>query len=121
MSVLVWCGVGALGSLGALARFAVDGRVQSRVRGDFPLGTLLVNFSGAFALGVLAGAAVVGDALLLAGTGFLGAYTTFSTWMFETQRLAEEDESRLALVYLAASLVGGLACAAAGWAIGALL
>jgi fluoride exporter len=121
MSTLVWCGVGALGALGALARFAVDSRVQERTRWDFPLGTLVVNLTGATALGCLVGADVGGDALLLAGTGFLGAYTTFSTWMFEAQRLAEEDEGRIALLYLGASLAGGIGCAALGWAFGAAL
>ena len=54
-------------------------------------------------------------------TGFLGAYTTFSTWMLETQRLAEEGAPRLAAAYVAASVAGGLGCGAAGWWIGSLL
>jgi fluoride exporter len=121
MTLLVWCGVGGLGALGALLRFALDTQVQTRVSDELPLGTLAVNLSGALALGVLTGAHVGGDALLLAGTGLLGAYTTFSTLMFETQRLAEEDDGWIALAYLATSVAGGLACAALGWWIGSLL
>jgi CrcB protein len=121
MTLLVWGGVAALGALGALLRFAVDSALQARAGDELPLGTLAVNLSGALALGVLTGAHVGGDALLLAGTGLLGAYTTFSTWMFETQRLVEEDDGRIALGYVAASVAGGLACGAAGWWIGTLL
>jgi CrcB protein len=121
VTLLVWCGVAALGSLGAILRFVVDTQIQARASDQLPLGTLAVNLGGGLVLGVLTGAHVGGDALLLAGTGFLGAYTTFSTWMFETQRLAEEGEGRIALGYVAASVAGGLACGALGWAIGALL
>jgi CrcB protein len=119
--MLVWCGVGVLGALGALLRFAVDTQVQARASDELPLGTLAVNLTGALALGVLTGADVGGDALLLAGTALLGAYTTFSTWMFETQRLAEEGDGWIAVGYVVVSVAGGLACGAAGWAIGALL
>jgi CrcB protein len=121
MSVLAWCGVGALGAVGALLRFAVDTQVQARSADELPLGTLAVNLSGALALGVLTGAHVGGDALLLAGTGLLGAYTTFSTWLFETQRLAEEGEGWIALGYVVATLAGGALCGVAGWWIGSLL
>ena len=68
-------------------RFLLDGAVASASGAAFPWGTLAVNLSGAFALGVLAGAALSDDAYRLAGTGLLGAYTTFSTWMLETHRL----------------------------------
>ena len=121
MSVLVWIGVAVLGGLGSLARFRLDELVQLRVRGDFPAGTLIVNVSGSFVLGVLNGAGAAGDGLLLAGTGFLGAYTTFSTWMLETERLGEEGERRLALLNLGVSLAAGFAAAVLGRAIGSAL
>lgn len=121
MSVLVWTGVAALGGLGALLRFRLDDLVQSRVSGELPLGTLAVNLAGSFCLGVLTGLSVTGDALLLAGTALLGSFTTFSTWMLETERLAEDGEGRLALANLAVSLGGGLAAAGIGWALGAAL
>jgi len=116
--VLVWVGVALLGGMGALLRFSVDGIVAERAGSEFPWGTFAVNISGAFVLGLLAGAALHGDALLLAGTATLGSYTTFSTWMLETHRLGEDGELWLALVNIVASLVVGVAAAALGRAIG---
>jgi CrcB protein len=80
-----------------------------------------VNLSGSFALGLLTGLSITGDALLLLGTGLLGSFTTFSTWMLETDRLVEDGLSGLAAAYVALSLAGGLACTGAGWALGSLL
>jgi fluoride ion exporter CrcB/FEX len=71
----------------------------------------------AFTLGLLTGLTVTGDALLLLGTGLLGAFTTFSTWMLEAQRLGEEGELRVLAAYLVTSLLAGLAAAGLGWAI----
>jgi CrcB protein len=116
--VLVWVGVGVLGGLGAIARFLVDGLVSARAGGGFPIGTLAVNVSGAILLGLLAGLAVHGDALLLAGTAVLGSYTTFSTWMLETHRLAEDGQGAAALANIAISLALGIAAAALGRWIG---
>jgi CrcB protein len=121
MSAAVWVGLAAAGGIGAVARFVLDGGLSARARGVLPLGTLAVNLTGALVLGLLAGAGVAGDALRLAGTGFVGAYTTFSTWMFESHRLAEEGELRAAALNVAGSLVLGLAAAALGrWIGGAL-
>jgi CrcB protein len=116
VTVLVWLGVAALGGVGALLRFGVDGFVAGRAgsSSEFPWGTFAVNISGAFVLGVLVGAALHGDALLLAGTALLGSYTTFSTWMFETHRLGEDGELWLALLNVAASLAVGLGAAELG-------
>lgn len=121
MSVLVWTGVVLLGGVGSVLRFLVDGAVGSRLGRDFPFGTLVVNVSGAVILGLLTGLALEGNAALLAGTATVGSYTTFSTWMLETQRLAEEREVRGAMVNVIGSLVLGVAAAAAGKAIGAWL
>ena len=121
MSVLVWIGVAGLGAAGALLRFELDGLVQRRAAGDFPFGTLVVNVLGSFCLGLLLGLSVGGDALLLAGTALLGSFTTFSTWMFETERLAEDGEGRLACANLRVSVAAGLGAGAAGWLIGAAL
>ena len=118
MRVLVWAGVALLGGVGALLRFAVDGFVAEHAGGEFPWGTFVVNISGAFVLGLLAGAALHGDALLLAGTAVLGSYTTFSTWMLETHRLAEEGDLMLALVNVVASLAAGVGAAELGRLIG---
>lgn len=116
-----WVGVAALGAVGALARFHLDALVQRRTAGAFPAGTLTVNLVGSFLLGLLTGLSVASGTMLVLGTGLLGSFTTFSTWMLETERLAEEGESRVALANLALSLAAGLAAAAAGWALGAVL
>ena len=119
--VLVWIGVGALGGAGAIARLLLDGAVSERAGRSFPLGTFVVNATGALVLGVLNGADVTGDALLLAGTATLGSYTTFSTWMLESQRLGEDGERGALALNLAASLAAGLAAAALGRALGRAL
>ena len=108
MSAWVWIAVLVLGGLGAIGRFLLDGLVSGRIQKDFPLGTLAVNLSGAFLLGLLTGLALEGDALLLAGTATLGSYTTFSTWMLETHRLAEDGEFVLGTANALLSLVFGV-------------
>jgi CrcB protein len=121
MTALVWIGVALLGGVGALLRFRLDALVQVRFAGEFPLGTFAVNLAGSFCLGVLTGLSVTGDTLLLAGTALLGSFTTFSTWMLETERLGEEGQERLALLNLGVSFGGGLAAALLGWVLGAAL
>jgi fluoride exporter len=113
--------IAVLGGLGAIARFLLDGAVASRLGRAFPFGTLAVNLTGAFALGALDGAAVGGEALRLAGVGFLGGYTTFSTWALEAHRLGEDGRIRLGLANLAVSLALGLGCAWLGRELGAAL
>jgi CrcB protein len=119
MSVPVWTAVGLLGGLGALARFLVDGFVAARAGRDFPIGTFVVNMSGAAVLGLLVGLGFTGDRLLLAGTATLGSYTTFSTWMLESQRLVEDGELGIAAGNLLVSLVAGFGAVALGRFIGA--
>jgi CrcB protein len=114
-------GIGLVGGLGAIGRFLLDGAVSGRAGRSFPWGTLAVNVTGAFALGVLAGATISDDAYRLAGTGLLGAYTTFSTWALESHRLAEEGRMRLGLANLLVSLVAGVAAAWLGQRIGGVL
>lgn len=114
MNVLTWIGVGALGGVGALARFLVDGAVAARAAGEFPLGTLVVNATGALILGILTGLTLGAHASLLAGTALIGSYTTFSTWMLETHRLVEESAVRSAVLNVVVSLAIGLAAAAVG-------
>jgi CrcB protein len=117
-AVLVWCGVAVCGGLGAVLRFVVDGAVLRRLATGLPLGTWVVNLSGAFVLGVLDGLVLPHDAALVVGTGVIGSYTTFSTWMLETQRLGEERRSGAAALNLALSLTGGLLLAWVGLRIG---
>jgi len=105
----LWLGVGVLGGLASLARFLIARLVAESTRGDFPLGTLAVNLSGTLVLGVLLGAALRGDGYLLAGTATIGSYTTFSTWMFESEREGEARRRVAILVNLLAGLALGLA------------
>lgn len=118
MSVVVWAGVVLLGGVGAVLRFLVDGAVGRRVDTAFPLGTLVVNLSGAVVLGLLAGLALSPTTALLAGTATVGSYTTFSTWMLETHRLGEERQNLYLAANVLVSLVAGIGAAAAGMAIG---
>ncbi len=121
MSLPVLMAVGVLGGLGALARFLLDGAVARWAGSAFPAGTLAVNLSGAFVLGVVVGAALDGDAYRFAALGFLGAFTTFSTWALESHRLGEEGRLRLGALNFAVSLVLGVALAWAGREVGLLL
>lgn len=121
MSVGVWIAMAGCGGVGAVARYAADTAITARVRTAFPWGILLVNLTGSFALGVLVGAAVDADALFVAGSGFLGGYTTFSTWMVQTERLGDEELPGLMLTNWLVPMVAGLAAAGAGWALGAAL
>ena len=116
-----WAGVGALSMVGALARFTLAGAVQIRARWPFPIGILAVNTSGSFALGALAGAGASGWALRLAGAALLGSYSTFSTWMLDSQQLFATRNGRGALVNIAGSLALGLAAVALGWSLGRTL
>jgi fluoride exporter len=112
--LLVLLGVGCAGGVGAAARFLLDGAIAERVGRDFPYGTYVVNVSGSLLLGVLAGGALHGDPYRLAGVGAVGGYTTFSTWVLESQRLAEDGQRRLALLNFAISLASGVVAAALG-------
>ncbi len=111
MSTAVWAGVFVIGGLGAVTRFVVDRTVARRTASAFPFGTLVVNLSGAVLLGFVSALALSQHAALLVGTAFVGAYTTFSTWMFETHRLAEERQWRPAAANIAVSVVLGIAAA----------
>lgn len=117
----VWIGAGALGAVGSVARFLLDGFISRRTPGDLPWGTLTVNIVGAFAIGIVVGTGLVGDERFLVAGGLLGSFTTFSTWMFETQRLAEDGQERAALGNLVVSVALGIGAVALGWWIGALL
>ena len=120
-TLLIWCGVAIFGGLGAVARFELDGLVQGRLDTELPFGTLVVNGLGSLLLGLLIGLHLTESDLLLAGVATLGSFTTFSTWMLETQRLAEDGEGGLALANVIGSIALGLVAAALGWAIGAAL
>ena len=100
------------GSLGALARYGVSFWVQERVAGAFPYGTFIVNISGCLIMGLVMtrlneGAEVSVNWRFLVPVGFIGAYTTFSSFEFEMFRLAEQGASLVGLAYMVSSLVLG--------------
>jgi CrcB protein len=119
VSIAVWAGVVLIGGFGSVARFLVDRTVARRSPGPFPYGTLAVNLSGAVLLGFISGLTLSHNAALLAGTAFVGAYTTFSTWMLETHRLAEERQNWPAVANIVVSVILGVAAACLGqWIAG---
>jgi fluoride exporter len=121
MTIVVWAGVVVLGGAGAVLRFLIDRAIASRVARPFPFGTLTVNLTGAVLLGLLSGLTLSHQMALLAGTAFVGSYTTFSTWMLETQRLAEERQVWPAAANIVVSVVLGVAAALLGqWIAGRL-
>ena len=126
MTALAWVAVAALGGAMAIARFLVDSTVATRFdegwfRGDFPVGTLAVNLSGAVVLGIFAGATLSGSAYTILAGGGVGTYTTFSTWMLESHRAGEDGDARVLWANIAVSLAAGLVAVALGHWIGGLL
>ncbi|MBT2565321.1 fluoride efflux transporter CrcB [Arthrobacter sp. ISL-85] len=117
--------LGLAGGLGAASRFVVDGLVRSRIRTALPLGTIAINVTGSFLLGLLAGAVIVHAAppvlQAIAGTGFLGGYTTFSTASFETVRLVQSRRTGLALLNALGTAAASVGAAAGGLAVAGLL
>jgi len=116
-----WIAFLAAAALGAPARYLIDGWVQDHTSGVFPWGTFVVNVTGCFVLGLLTGLGLYHGlhpgTLTVLGTGGIGAYTTFSTFSFETVRLAEEGAVDEAFRNAAASFLVGLAAASAGVAL----
>jgi CrcB protein len=117
-------GIALAGAVGAPFRYLVDRIVQGRKQGLFPLGTFVVNLSGSFLLGIIAGLALYhafpDTPTAILGSGFCGAYTTFSTFTYETLALAEERAYGAAFSnVLLSSIVPALA-AGAGLALAAL-
>jgi CrcB protein len=110
--------IAVAGAAGALARYGIGTAVGPR---DFPWQTLGINLAGSFALGFLLRS---GDlrgwsdvAVAAVGVGFLGAFTTFSTFSVETQSMLRDGRAVTAIGYVLASVVGGVALAAAGYAL----
>jgi CrcB protein len=116
-----WIAVGLLGGLAAAARFAIDAAIAARADSEFPLGILVVNLSGALILGIVAGAALHGEALVIVAGGGIGSFTTFSTWILDSHRLAVAGNVRLAWLNIGVSLAAGFAAVAFGHWLGGIL
>ncbi len=114
----LFLGVAVTGAIGAPARYLLDGFIQARSGGDFPFGTLFINVSGSLVLGFITGLALYhalpNTPRVLLGTGFCGAYTTFSTFAFESVRLSEEGEQLRAFANVSVSVVASLLAAGVG-------
>ena len=111
----------AAGGGGAVARFLLDRAVVDRTRGVFPWGTLVINVTGTLLLGLITGLALhhglSKSAKIVLGSGFCGAYTTFSTFTFETVRLIEEGALTEAFRNVAGTMLACGAAAALGLAL----
>jgi len=125
---VIWVLIVVGGAAGGVMRYTVAGIVQRRTRGGFPTGTMTVNLTGAvaagFVVGLVASRGFDDSAVGWLTTGILGGYTTFSTWMVETD-LAAADGGRAGLrraaVNLLVALVVGVTLAAMGYWLGSLL
>lgn len=122
---MIWLAIAVAGALGATARYVVDHLVSVRLPHTLPWGTFLINVSGSLLAGLvtaLAAGGVLGPEVsrVVAG-GFLGAYTTFSTAMYESVRLLEVGARRRAVTNLALPLVASVAAASIGWQLATLL
>lgn len=117
----IFIGVG--GFAGAITRYVVDGFVSDRTGGGFPWGTFVINITGSFVLGLLFAlsqerAILPAEIRAPVMIGFIGAYTTFSTWMLESWRLIEAGAWPSAIANLGGSLVLGLVAVLLGMTLG---
>lgn len=103
---------------GAIMRYAVISFVKKRTKRDFPVGTWLVNLTGSFLLGVFVGKGLNGAVYALLGTGFCGAFTTFSTFKLELVQLWRNQNKKIFSAYLVSSYVLGLFAAWLGFMVG---
>jgi CrcB protein len=123
MTSLVLAGIiGLAGASGASARYVLGRFIAERAGSQFPLGTLLINVTSAFAIGlffVLAGRKLISPAMQgILATGFLEGYTTFSTMSWEGVQLARGGSTRLSLLYLAGNVAIGLVAVVLGLVLG---
>ena len=106
MMEYVFVGIG--GALGSLARYSLGRIVSGKATTTFPLGTFIINITGAFLLGIVSTLSLNPNIYLLLADGFLGAYTTFSTFMYEGFNLFQGNEKLNAIVYILGSLIIGI-------------
>jgi CrcB protein len=114
------------GSLGTLCRYGLAGLAQRIAGTSFPVGTFVVNIVGCLVFGLVAGLfedriGLTGEARFIILTGFMGAFTTFSTYMFESVSLMQHGQWLLAGVNIGGQIVGGVACILVGMALGRIV
>lgn len=116
---MTWLLVVLGGMVGAPLRYLVDVRMTARLGSGFPFGTLVANTAACALLGLVAGLGLAADApaYVLLGTGVAGAMSTYSTFAFETVRLAEEGRARRAMIYAVASPAAGLSALLLGLSV----
>ena len=107
------------GGVGAGLRYGLDAAVQRWLGARFPWGILVVNLTGALALGILSAGVVDATGLWILGAGLLGGYTTFSSVAVTTVLLADEGRTRASVLYGAGTLVASIGLASAGTVLGA--
>jgi CrcB protein len=121
---VIWTGLAVAGAVGAPCRYLLDRFVSERIGGRFPWGTLVINVSGSLLLGLIVGAALYhalpNTPKVILGTGFCGAYTTFSTWTYETVRLLEDGDATNALRNALYGVIASGAAAGLGLALATL-
>jgi CrcB protein len=116
-------GIALAGSLGALARYGLSTWIQNTWPGPFPWGTLAVNLLGSFFFGLVWALAeerglLSQEARIILLSGFMGAFTTFSTLMFESGQLLTGGRAVLAAANIGLQVVAGLGCLFLGLALG---
>ena len=105
------------GMAGALSRFFIQKLIKTKV---IPISTIMINLLGSFLLGWIVGKGVHGDMYLLAGTGYMGAFTTFSTLNVDIINLIRSKQRKSAVIYFSTTYIGGLLLAMAGMLAGRL-
>lgn len=116
MTEMVLVAIG--GFFGAIIRYIISKRANTKIKGNFPAGTIIVNLLGAFLLGILLGANITGPMYLLLGIGFMGAFTTFSTFKLESEKLRLSGSRKYWMIYIITTYIGGLLLAFLGLVIG---
>lgn len=124
-SFILLIGIGLAGAVGALARYVLGRSIDERVNSILPWGTLLINVSGAFVIGILSALSTRNHlpayVTLIFSTGFLGGYTTFSTMSWEGVQLTRAGGLRESSFYLGGTVVLGLLATASGLGLGWLI
>lgn len=109
------------GFFGAISRFGLSSLIKSKTTTTFPIATLIINLLGSFLLGIIIGSQLSSDWRLLFGTGFMGAFTTFSTLKLENVQLHANKKWNILIPYLLLSYTFGILLAFAGMRLGVLL